>query len=397
MRNAVAALALGLLAWPSDAEACDPFVGVHAVFPSDGTTLPVNGIVVASGVLFEPSELVGFVDGEQVELEVVERVSGENGIGWGTAVGVRAVELPLVGSTLEVRYCPPIGGCEVLGMWTLGEADHEAPSPPTLAQLDYMERTGCGVSSCAPSTVDRIGYLRVEAPEDEPRLVSIRLRNTQGASVELYMRVAHELPAETAFALNDLMSPGAAPEDTACVEVRLFDLAGNEAPYGLDTCSPCHVGFDPVAAACVPYEVEWTDADLFPGGDCVGTPIDPLPALPDPLEPRGGSTGSSTSGAIDTTSGGTSGGGPGGEGTSGEATTGGVQTTGTTAPSGSSGPAQPDDEPPTGDAHSSSSSAGQTEPSTEGGGCRAGGTTAPGWLALLLAPIFGRRRRTRRR
>ncbi len=389
MRALIAAVAC-VLAWPGDAEACEPFVGVSAVFPDDEADLPANGIVVVRASSVGVAEFRFFVDDHAVETAVVERLSGLVGPpGWGEHIALRAVQLPTAGSVLELRRCEVASSCDVLGQWTLGEADDVPPLPPTRFQYDYVEHADCGSTTCSTFVTDRIGYVQVEAPEDEPRLVSILVRNTQQPSEQLYFRVTDDLSATAAFAFADEMSPGTTPDASVCIEVRVFDLAGNEAGHALESCAPCHVGVAPVPTECFRPNPEWTDAELFPGGECEGTPMDALPPLPAPLDPPTGSTGDSSSTGDGTTTGDAQSTGVGsGSGASGDSTSSSTpkppQTTGVPDPSGGSAT----------QAEPSSSSGDSGAPSaSDNAGCRIGDSAPPmTWLLLCLGAGLRRRR-----
>jgi hypothetical protein len=99
--------------------------------------------------------------------------------------------------------------------------------------------------------------------------------------------------------------------DAFCFEVRVFDLAGNEASWGHETCLPCHVRVEANEAEFChdedSVEPAWTDGELWPGGECQGTMIDPEP-VPDPDTGNGGgSEGGETDGGETGSGGGESG------------------------------------------------------------------------------------------
>lgn len=388
MRASIAAIAC-LLAWPGEAEACEPFVGVSSVFPDEEGGLPANGIVVIRGSFIKAVHLRMFVDDVEVETEVVERFSGPVGPNWGEFIALRAAELPPAGSELEVRHCEVASQCDVLRHWTLGEADDVPPLLPTRVQYDYVEHSDCGSNSCSSFVTDRLGYVQVEAPDDEPRLISVRIRNTQRPSEQLYFHITDDLSSTAVFTFADEMSPGTTPDAGVCVEVRVFDLAGNEAGHALETCAPCHVGVGPVPGDCFPTEQEWTDADLFPGGECEGIPVDALPPLPAPLDPVGGTTGGSSS-----TSDGTSTGDAQSTGTGFESSSSGASTSSSTPkPPKTTGLPDPSGGSAT-EAEPSSSSGDSSSPSAaDGGGCRIGDSAPPmTWLLLGLGAFVRRRR-----
>jgi len=357
---------------------------VSAVVPDDGATLPVNGVVVVRGGLLEAERFQLHVDGTPVATEVVERFTAPQANERKESIGLRPVQRPAVGATLELLDCTD--DCQVIGSWVLGEEDDVPPAPLSLVQLGFTEFSHCGGNSCM-NTIDRVADVRAEGNADEPTIVSVRVLNTQEPSEELYLRLADELPVHERFPLADSMSPGAEPLASVCVEVRVFDLAGNEAEYALGTCSPCHANFEADVAVCETLEPpEWTDADLLPSGDCSGTPLDALPPLPAPLDPRdpgNGSTGATGEGS-----------------SSGEDTSGGGSTTGgsasggsTTSPPETTNPTDPSGATTGGD--SSASEGGAAAYSTGGGGCHVGDRQPHRglWLALLAALGVRRRRR----
>lgn len=392
MRNWILTATLGALVWPSEAEACDPWTGVSWVSPSMETTLPANGIVVARGTGVNANSFQMYVDGEQVEAEIVDRVSGSASASasfFGSFLAFRPVELPPVGSELTLDFCGTPGDCDVYGPWTIGDFDDTPPAAPTV-QYDYFEYVECGSNSCENFAKDRIGYVQVGPTTDEPKFVSVRVRSAVDPDDELYFDVLRDPALPMTFAHADVLTPGVEPQSAVCVEVRVFDLAGNEAEYGLDTCAPCHIEYATELMSCVPAPQEWTDDELYEGGDCVGTSIEPLPPLPAPLEPAGGSTGGSPGGSASSDGGGEStsswstgtGTGAGDSSTSDNSTSSGAP------PAGSSG-SEPPDETAT-DGGGSSSGVGGADDGI-GRGCRVDQPSAPGWFILGLFGLVAAR------
>lgn len=378
MRKWLLAAILGALVWPSEAEACAPWSGVVWVSPSAETTLPANGIVVVRGVGMDASWFRMYVDGEQVEAELIDRLSGSDSTILGEFLAFRPVELPPVGSELALEYCDSPGGCHDYGPWTIGDVDDTPPPAPTV-QYDYFEYIECSANSCQNFAPERTGYVQVGPVADEPKFVSVRVRSTQDRDDVLYFYVLRDPASPMSFGHANVLTPGVDPQSAVCIEVRVFDLAGNEAEYGVDTCAPCHIEYATELMDCAPTPQEWTDDELYAGGDCDGTSIEPLPPLPAPLEPTAGSTGGSTSGSESSDGGGqttnswSTGTGAGETSTTDDSTSSGAP------PAGSSG-AEPPDAPVTGGG-SSSSGAGAADDSI-GRGCRVDQPSAPGWFIL---------------
>ncbi len=387
MRPALVLLGVCVFGWPSVAHACDPLSSVLGVLPPIGAIIPANAVLIARGGSLHFTSFHLLVDGDEVDAEPVARVSG----GGGSAVGLRAVERPPVGSELELQFCPEEGDCTVVGVWTLTEPDDESPDASTAVQYDYVEHDGCPMTSCDQYEQHRVGHVQVETdtPESEDVVVVIRVRTTDEAPSQPYFLATGDPSPAVAFPLSDDMHPGVAAGDAICVEVRVFDWAGNEADGGIETCSPCHTGINPTSGECTPTDPQWTDADLFPGGDCAGAPVEPLPPLPAPAEPPNGTTGSGTGR-------GTTGSSTGDEDLTSSSTseTGGLDSTTTDAATSGVASTTLDPGPSTEGERESDTSGAADGDGSSSGGCSSGSAPRRArWLALAVFGLLGRRRR----
>ena len=298
---------------PRAAEACEPGGDwVHQVWPADGAILPANGVLVATGPTLDPASFQVRVDDVLVDVEVVDRFTAPDDDSNKRVVGVRPVTPPPIGSTLSLRRCPVGSTCDDLGAWVVGEADDTAPTPASTVSFDVLELPGCRGSSCG-GWYDYFVYAHVDTdePPDEPRIAVLRVRRAGAPFDEIHVTAFDESTHTEAFILSDAMFDGDPVDTSLCLEVRLFDQAGNEAQPSLGSCLPCHYVVAESVFACEGLEPDWTEDDLAEESECIGVALDPLPPL-DP-EPPSGSTGTGGdtgdgSGADSASSGGTDGG-----------------------------------------------------------------------------------------
>ena len=279
-------MALGAWSLPRVSSACEPFFGPVETWPAEGAALPANGAIVLWGDQLRADAFVLRIDGEQVDYEVVNRFTGRDEHSeWRKLIGVRAAEELPVGSVAELMWCEP--GCELVGSWVVEEADHEPPTPMSSAYFDLQLLSECGYSSCIHGgSLDFNVYAHVESDQllDGPRLGVMRLYTTTPSPRELMIR-PFDVPSGTfTTTLGSAALQGAEPGAPLCLEVRVFDQAGNEAPGSRRTCTPCHRAHMPSGQFCFGPEPEWTDDDLVEGSDCDGTIIEPLTPL-DPVPP----------------------------------------------------------------------------------------------------------------
>lgn len=303
-RRLVIALAMGLgaAAWAVPAGACEPSTVPWASIPPSGATLPANAAVVLVGnANLDYVELR--VDGVPVPFEAVPRLSGhESPYGWWTDVAVRPVDPPPLGATLEVEACD-VWGCGYAPVFTfeVTAPDVDAPAAPTAAWFDLHDLpSGCPDSSCPPGEPDLAYWITVEgsAPDaGSPVVTLVRGMTVEAQSVQWIFGHADPQTGRLWHLTSDNWWDGSRPlELSMCFEVRTFDLAGNEAAWGFETCAPCHVVRTDEPDACwTEEEPAWTDADLFDGGECSGVTIPPLPMDDPDTGTTSGSSGATSS------------------------------------------------------------------------------------------------------
>lgn len=375
----VGVVALGLAVAPGNASACTQPDGVVRSWPADGAALPVNGVMIASGRHLGVGDFVLRVDGVQAELDLVDRFTSRDTDGHQTLIGLRpAVEIA-PGSVVELEHCP--NACTPVGTWPVTEPDRSAPTPISSAYFDVQVHPGCGSSSCVlGGGVDYSVYSHVESDQvlDEPRIGVVRLYTTAPLPLELFAR-ALDGPSDTFVeVVSESVIEHAHPATPLCLEVRVFDQAGNEAPGSRTTCTPCHRVYDPSGNNCGIQEPQWGDDDVADGSDCEGTVIEPLAPL-DPLPPPGEDPESGSDDGAGSTSDGD---------TTGDSTEPADGTTGDDPPL-----PPPGADPPASSGETGNEPAADDGLEVEGCSCRTTTTTAPRWAWLSVLLLAARRRR----
>jgi|GEM_PF-1747197 len=380
----IGALAVGLVATPRDATACDPIVQVEQAWPREDEPFPADGAVVLSGQRLDYFDFVARVDGEEVELVQLERLTGVAGEGV-THTAYRPAYLLPVGASLTIDECHA-DRCEQTGSWTVGDPVTAQPAPIDGVHTAMYTAPDCGSIGCTANTplhgaID--AFFSVEAGTEE-RFTVTRLRSAQAPFDELRSRMVDT----TADAVRILIATPQVTEspvdDGLCIETRSFDQAGNEILPSHLNCEPCTALYGLDKSAC-PNFVLGSDPGAAP--DCTSTVVDPLPPLepqmplPDPGTTDGGLDGTTGDDDGDSSSDDS---GPGD-------TTGGDQDPSSTGPDPGSVTSTSSD-PGTGTGEVATTDDGFLLGDQDGCGCRSQPGTA-GWAWLSALVLFGRCRR----
>lgn len=291
-------VALGLWGLPRAASACDPYVHVEQFWPAEDEPFAADGVFFATGAYLEQFEFIARVDGEEIELEILDRFLTVEGAHDRGHVGLRPVTVLEVGSTITIDRCWH-RGCEEFGTWVVGEAA-TAPSPVDTVHTAVYSTPNCDQIGCTASlpyhgAVD--AFLGSAEPPTQPRFSVLRLRRAVAPFDEIDSAL---VDGSTGAARLQIASPyqdESPVPDGLCVETRTFDEAGNEILPSHVNCTPCLVHEGLIMEGC-----PWNVPDDDPGASeqCTSVELDPLPPL-DPQLPTPDPAPSTDDGSTDTT------------------------------------------------------------------------------------------------